>query len=1183
MSNIFKNNEAIVHQSNKGETTVFPKNSIWYKIGFDTNMVTFRSRYNDEVIFYENDVTELTIDGKLPENFVTEFNQIAYGGGKPEIDYDILAVYNVTSTTSPTSLIYSTRLTRNIEAMYIDDIEVEIGNAATFDSTGEHVVKYKLNDNTNIDSDAFYNVYQLISIEVGNSVTSIGSSAFENCIGLTSVTIPNSVTGIGYNTFKNCRSLASVTIPNQVQTVGNYTFSGCTNLSSVTIGNSVTSIGESAFKSCNSLTSINIPDSVETIGDLTFNGCTSVSSITIGSGLKTIGYGAFITYSDIKSIIVNQNNTVYDSRENCNALIETETNTLFRGSSNTIIPDGVTSIGDSAFNCCSSLTELVIPNSVTSIGNMVFYYCDGLKSIDIPNSVEIIGNRCFAYSSFSSVTFQSITEPECGNELFFNNKLNGVLYYPCGSDYSNVISNLPSKWTSECFSNEIDYTFSATYNVNNVNSPATLYSKYQSYFQDNIEKMYINDEEIPISSTYQFPEIGEYEVKYKLKNTSLPDYAFYQTRTVFTIDLKDVTEIGLSVFENSFLKGELILGEKIERIGANAFAQTDITDVTIIPTFISCYNSRFKNCSNLSSVTSNEQFIWSSDFEGCGDLVVTNFPNLEEIGQKAFSRCVSLTSFTVPSSVKNISHKAFESCSNLTEIIFEMPTLAGVELGTNIFYDCTQHITIDYPCNADYEVLLNQIENYTTNCIQDQYDIKAVYQVITPNEEIVLFNEGDINFIPYLEKMYVDNVEIDLSTLIKVNESYQIGNRLVFAETGEHTVKYKLIDSCNFIQNASFLNITSLVSVNLAKDFVSIGYNAFEQCVNLHTVILPNSVEYIYNGAFYSCTSLTSVTLGEYVREIGWNAFERCHSLNFIEFMGTTAPTITSNSFADIGASGTIVHPCGYNYNVIRAALPNWYCECDLVETTDFDVLAAFDIDEASVGVDTPIAFELSNISQIYINEVPVGVVSSYTFNSAGQYLVKYKLIDSTTIKTVSGGTAMSRTLTGMFSSGTTSTLIGFTVKSACTKLYGVALMESVTTIDQASFAGCTGLSEVIFPSTLTNIKNYAFQGCSGLTEIDIPDSVTSIGNYTFYNCTSLTSATIGSEVTSIGMNAFNGCSSLSSITCNALTAPSIGTSTFNKVATNGVLKYPCGSDYSSWMSTEDYYLGKFGWTSECL
>ena len=169
------------------------------------------------------------------------------------------------------------------------------------------------------------------------SVTSIGNSAFWDCSGLTSIEIPNSVTSIGYNAFSNCSGLTSVTIPNSVTSIGDGAFYYCSGLTSVTIPNSVTSIGYNAFYNCSSLISVTIGNSVTSIGSGAFSNCSSLTSITIPSSVMSIGESAFTACSGLTSVSVENGNTVYDSRDNCNAIIETATNTLLYGCNITIV------------------------------------------------------------------------------------------------------------------------------------------------------------------------------------------------------------------------------------------------------------------------------------------------------------------------------------------------------------------------------------------------------------------------------------------------------------------------------------------------------------------------------------------------------------------------------------------------------------------------------------------------------------------------------------------------------------------------------------------------------------------------------------------------------------------------------------------------------------------------------
>ena len=224
--------------------------------------------------------------------------------------------------------------------------------------------------------------------------------------------------------------------------------------------------------------------------------------------------------------------------------------------------------------------------------------------------------------------------------------------------------------------------------------------------------------------------------------------------------------------------------------------------------------------------------------------------------------------------------------------------------------------------------------------------------------------------------------------------------------------------------------------------------------------------------------------------------------------------------------------------------------------------------------------FKSMEVDGVMLDEV----VGQYIFDTIGIHTVKYELYDEIKLgnqaPVFSLGTSYVNTLIECIIPDSVA-YIGQNVFNGCTGLTSIIIPNSVTSIGMAAFSGCTSLTSITIPDSVTGISDRVFNGCSGLTSIVIPDSVEYIGLQTFQKCTSLTSITIGNSVTSIGAWAFNGCSSLTSIVSNAITAPTIQSDvTFQDINTGGTLTVPAGSTgYNTWMSTGNYYLGKYNWT----
>lgn len=290
---------------------------------------------------------------------------------------------------------------------------------------------------TKIYANAFHGCDGLERIEIPDGITCIDRATFYDCSGLKEIRISSDVTEIASNAFCGCSSLESISLPENITKIDNYVFSGCHSLETVGIPSGVTTIACGAFQDCRSLRRIVLPDGLTTIESSAFADCTALEEIAIpsgvtklesrlfqgcsalknfvvpsgvtsigayvfeGSGLETIEISetvtnisedaffiSFILYKskgceNLREIKVSEDNPKYDSRDNCNALIETATDTLLIGCNGTTIPEGIKTINMYAFWGSRSLESIEIPASVTRVEGHIFTKCSNLKTITV--------------------------------------------------------------------------------------------------------------------------------------------------------------------------------------------------------------------------------------------------------------------------------------------------------------------------------------------------------------------------------------------------------------------------------------------------------------------------------------------------------------------------------------------------------------------------------------------------------------------------------------------------------------------------------------------------------------------------------------------------------------------------------------------------------------------------------
>ena len=192
--------------------------------------------------------------------------------------------------------------------------------------------------------------------------------------------IPEETETINAYAFEGCKNLRGISIPDNVESIGNCAFSSCKSLTFIKLPESIKRIEYAVFRNCSNLYSVIIPNNVICIEREAFRDCCNLMNIIIPKGVKSIGYGAFYGCSGLEIVVVSNDNPVYDSRENCNAIIET--NTLIVGCKNTIIPKNITSIEYGAFFGCKDLKNITVPDSIKNIKSSAFSGCEGLPIVD---------------------------------------------------------------------------------------------------------------------------------------------------------------------------------------------------------------------------------------------------------------------------------------------------------------------------------------------------------------------------------------------------------------------------------------------------------------------------------------------------------------------------------------------------------------------------------------------------------------------------------------------------------------------------------------------------------------------------------------------------------------------------------------------------------------------------------
>lgn len=713
---------------------------------------------------------------------------------------------------------------------------------------------------TRISDDAF-SACSFESIEIPDTVTEIGYCAFLGS-GLTELNLPNSVTTIGECAFMNCKGLTKVVLPDSVEEIWDWAFMGCSNLTGINIPEGVTMIGGEAFADCSNLTNINIPESVTSIGMRAFAGCNKLGDIFVPASVTEIGAGAFV---DCSSIVVDADNPVYDSRDNCNAIIlkkgkyqywdEEMSDILISGCKNTTIPSSVDAIGANAFSGCDGLTSIAIPKNVTWIDSGAFSDCDDLTSIVIPKSVSNMGEGVFEGCT-------NLTDVKLSPNI-------GWL----GEDMFSGCTSLEHITIPEGINQICSRAFEGCNNLTSVKLPSTMTLIGESAFAD-----CTNLRSITLPSGME--EIESYTFKNcsSLSSVKIPGGV---------IDIYEGAFSGCSGLKS------VMFPASVEDIGEDVFEGCP-TDMIVYAepgsyaeqwTKDSAYPLGYvlleENCKV--KVLSSDATSPTVSYTETTDTTATKItvPNqvtigdvtykIVEIADNAFSDCTALEEVVLPETLEHIDSNAF---AGLTDEEDE----TGLRVTIPEALEEVSEIGIEKIINIQYIIIYvvdgGKAENYFQN-----------------------FNYITINVYPPQQPSTEDKTDENKQSDTKVKPESQepvVGKK--------YTVKrliYKVTSSKNVtVVGASKKKITKVtipakVKI-LGKSFkvTAVGKKAFKKYTKLKSVVIGSNVKTIGDEAFMKCTKLKKVTVGKNVKTIGKKAFYGDKRLKTIIFKGTKVTKI---------------------------------------------------------------------------------------------------------------------------------------------------------------------------------------------------------------------------------------------------------------------------------------------------
>ena len=875
----------------------------------------------------------------------------------------------------------------------------------------------------------------------------------------------------------------------------------------------------------------------------------TATDIELGNCVTEIGHGAFSGYTNLTEIEFPESLT----------RIGVE---AFRGSSVTsvIMPNNVTSIGNSAFNFCKNLTSVTFSNSLATIGASAFTQCSGLTTLTIPSSVTSINDSAFENcKGLTKIDMLSTTPPtleghnssSSGMVKVFDGTNDCPIYVPARAANDYLSSYTWAKYYSRIRYEGAPFkvkfittggseTFINCDSSTSVNKPSKMPSYIASTtFGDCVTEI--------ADSGFTNTSLGE--LTFSPSITRIGVKAFANCSTSGITFAEGLTEIGDYAFSpmnyyHSFTYPSIsvTLPKTLQTIGINAFVNARISSLTVNGSSTldldgENFKVRYTDVEKPLKTLTINGVRSVKGFDSQSGMTSLSISNVEEISASTFSRCSALTNVAISTTGSTtIGNNAFEYCFGMTNLSL---TEGITSIGSGAFYDCSGLTSVSIP-------------NTVTSINQDTF-----------------------------------NNCYNLSSVTLPNNLTSIGDK-------------------------AFYDCSGLTSVSIPNTVTSIGDRAFQDCISLSSVTLPSSITSLNKRVFYNCTSLRTLTIpdsvisiGDYAFEfsglmnveipssvltIGENAFSSCNRLALLKMKRTTPPTIASNTFRN--SSGFIVVP-QESLEIYKAA-ENWSLFADRIIGDNMNIkvmLVSYDsssnkyvdcngnstLAKSEIGGSShyPVYATVGNCvteigegafsgigTSLYEVTIPSNVTTIGKEAFKGCRLQKVSgceglveigesafYVDSSYPDTFTSITLPNTLRTIGASAFRNTRLKSIVIPTGVTVINDSVFYESkienislgnITSIGNYSFFRCKNLTSITIPNTVISIGDNAFGYCSNLIEFTVSNSVKNIGSYTFAGCYSLTSITLGNSVETIGEMSFYSCSALTTVVMLPTTPPKI-------------------------------------------